>query len=279
MNIDQPTNPNTAFAIKFWGVRGQVPAPGQETYRFGGNTSCLEINVGQQRLIFDGGTGLRVLGNALLAQMPVEAHLFFTHANWDRIQGFPFFVPAFVPINSFHIHGTATHEGKSFEEKLVKQMHGPNFPVPIQVMGAKLNFQPLKAGDVVELDAVKVSSHLLHHQHQAIGYRVTYRNVSVVYATDSDVENTENRHALAELARNADLLILNTPIPYSHQADLSAWQQLLNFATDINVKQLLFSTHDPNCHDQHLEKLEATLQASYPNVKFAKEGEAIAMSA
>lgn len=275
MNIDQPTQTNTAFAIKFWGVRGQVPTPGQETYRFGGNTPCLEMDVGGNRLIFDGGTGLRVLGNALLAQMPVEAHLFFTHANWDRIQGFPFFVPAFIPGNHFHIHGTATHEGKSFEEKLVKQMHGPNFPVPIHVMGSKLEFHPLEAGDILDIGAVQISSRLLHHQHQAIGYRVTYQNIAVVYATDSDITDPENHLALQELATDADLLILNTPRDLAKNSDQSLWQPLIDFAKGIRVKKLLFSSHDPDCNDPQLEQMEATLRRSHPHLQFAKEGEVL----
>lgn len=78
------------FTVQFWGVRGSIASPGAETVRYGGNTPCVEMRVGGHRLIFDGGTGLRVLGQSLLSQMPVEAHMFFTHTHWDHIQGFPF---------------------------------------------------------------------------------------------------------------------------------------------------------------------------------------------
>jgi phosphoribosyl 1,2-cyclic phosphodiesterase len=278
VNIDQPTKTNIDFTVKFWGVRGQVPTPGQETYRFGGNTPCLEMNVAGKLLIFDGGTGLRVLGNALLSQMPVEAHLFFTHANWDRIQGFPFFVPAFVPGNHFHIYGTETQEGKTFEDKLSKQMHGPNFPVPIQVMGAKLEFHPLEPCSSFVLDDVTIETILLHIDHQALGYRVSCQNFVAVYATDSDIEHPDNRAALQQIAKNADLLIINTPIAPLDHHDLDLWQPLLQFAQDIQVKQLLFSTHDPDCQDPHLESLERKLKAHYDMLKFAKEGEIITIS-
>ncbi|WP_084176584.1 MBL fold metallo-hydrolase [[Limnothrix rosea] IAM M-220] len=279
MNIDQPTKTNTAFTAKFWGVRGQVPTPGRDTYRFGGNTPCLEINAGDQRLIFDGGTGLRMLGNALLRQMPVEAHLFFTHANWDRIQGFPFFVPAFIPGNHFHIHGTETHEGKTFEDKLSKQMHGPNFPVPIQVMGAKLEFHPLEAGDELMIDAATVKSALVHAKHQALGFRISYGDAVLVYATDSDLQEKDNRNALRELAYGADFLVLNTPVSRHHHHDMQQWQPLLEFSKEILVKHLLFSTHDPNCRDPDLETLEATLQEHHHHLHFAKEGELLTISA
>ncbi len=78
------------FTVIFWGVRGSIACPGTETVRYGGNTPCLEMRVGGHRLIFDGGTGLRVLGQSLLSQTPVNAHMLFTHTHWDHIQGFPF---------------------------------------------------------------------------------------------------------------------------------------------------------------------------------------------
>lgn len=277
MNIDQSTQIKTDFTVKFWGVRGQVPTPGKETYRFGGNTPCLEMQVGQERLIFDGGTGLRILGNSLLSQMPVEAHLFFTHANWDRIQGFPFFVPAFIPGNRFHIYGTKTEDGTTFEDKLVTQMHGPNFPVPIQVMGAKLEFHPIEAGQVLNLDGVKIESMLLHSEHQAIGFRVTHGDKAAVYATDSDIHIPESRDALTALAHDADLLVVNTPAPHLDHQDIASWQPLLSFAKETQVKRILVSSHDPDCPDPHLEALEQRLQGAYPYLQFAKEGAVIAV--
>ena len=76
------------FVVKFWGVRGSVPTPGKDTVRYGGNTSCIEMQVAGKRLIFDGGTGMRELGEELMQEMPVEAYIFFTHYHWDHIQGF-----------------------------------------------------------------------------------------------------------------------------------------------------------------------------------------------
>ena len=95
------SNPSTEFVVQFWGVRGSIPSPGQETVRYGGNTSCLEMRLGGKRLIFDGGTGLQRLGNSLLKEMPVEAYMFFTHYHWDHIQGFPFLPPLLLPATAF----------------------------------------------------------------------------------------------------------------------------------------------------------------------------------
>ena len=77
--------------ITFWGVRGSIPTPGPATVQIGGNTSCVEVRAGKAILIFDGGTGLRLLGKKLQKEVPVTAHMFFSHVHWDHIQGFPFF--------------------------------------------------------------------------------------------------------------------------------------------------------------------------------------------
>src|SRR3974390_2177977 len=80
--------------VKFWGVRGSVPSPGPETVRYGGNTSCVEVRVGNEIIILDAGTGLRILGRKLVADFgrePLNLVLLLTHTHWDHIQGLPFF--------------------------------------------------------------------------------------------------------------------------------------------------------------------------------------------
>ena len=134
------------FKINFWGVRGSIPCPGASTVRYGGNTPCVEMEVGGERLIFDGGTGLRVLGQSLLGKMPVQAHIFFSHSHWDHIQGFPFFVPAFIKGNTFKIYGAVTPNGATIKQRLNDQMLHPNFPVPLQIMQSDLQFYDLDIG-------------------------------------------------------------------------------------------------------------------------------------
>ena len=94
-NIRSIDDYTPAFTVRFWGVRGGIPTSGPNTAFYGGNTPCVELLVDNKRLIFDGGTGLRMLGEEMCDIAPVEAHLFFTHTQLDRIQGFPFFRPAF----------------------------------------------------------------------------------------------------------------------------------------------------------------------------------------
>ncbi len=269
------------FTIHFWGVRGSIPAPGGGTVRYGGNTSCVEMRVAGKRLIFDGGTGLRVLGKDLMKQMPVEAYMFFSHSHWDHIQGFPFFLPAFVPGNRFHIYGGIAPNGATMQQRLSNQMLHPNFPVPIQVMKSDLKFHDLAPGDVVTLDDITIETGPLNHPNTAIGYRVTWQGHTVVYATDTEHYPDQLDEDLLHLARDADMLIYDACFTdeeyYDEKAPRigwghSTWQAGLALAKAANVKRPVMFHHDPNHDDDFLDEVEAQVKATFANSLLAKEG-------
>lgn len=264
--------------VQFWGVRDQIATPGEDTVRYGGNTSCVEVRTGKSCLVFDGGTGLRKLGNSLLARMPVEAHIFFTHCHWDRIQGFPFFVPAFIPINHFHIYGANASNGSTFQQRLSKQMLGPNFPVPIQVMQSKLEFHDLNDLAKREIDEeVIVESCLLNDHHRSVGYRITAHGTTIVYAMSPDDCLESASSPLFEFARHADLLMLAAPRATAAGVplDLQGRDRLhgnLSLIKEVGVKQVVLSLHNPDHSDDYLDHVETQLQTLFPNLSLAREG-------
>jgi len=269
------------FVVQFWGVRGSIPAPGSETVRYGGNTSCVEMRIGGKRLIFDGGTGLRVLGKSLLKQMPVEAYMFFTHSHWDHIQGFPFFLPAFAKGNCFHIYGAIAPNGATMKQRLSDQMLHPNFPVPIQVMQSDLKFYDLFPGDVMHLDDIRIETGPLNHPNTAMGYRITWQGRTVVYATDTEHFPNRLDENLLHLARDAHMLIYDAcytdeeyydpkspKIGWGH----STWQEAIKMAKAANVKKAVIFHHDPNHSDDFLDDVEAQVQSVFENSVLAREG-------
>ncbi|NET58287.1 MAG: MBL fold metallo-hydrolase [Symploca sp. SIO2E6] len=267
--------------IQFWGVRGKISSPGKDTIRYGGNTSCVEMRLGKKRLIFDGGTGLRVLGNQLLSQMPVEAHLFFTNCHWDNIQGFPFFTPAFIPGNCFHIYGAAASNGSPMEQRLACQMQAPTFPVPIQVMQSELQFYSLTSGEKVSLDDVTVEIVSLNSLQGSMGYRVTWRGYSVIYATSRSFNHQHLDDHLLHLAHKADLLILDAPYAISAEETLNSdvldwpddiWRTGIATAEAAEVKQVVISRYNPDYDDDFLDQMEEKIQSAYPNYLLAREG-------
>jgi phosphoribosyl 1,2-cyclic phosphodiesterase len=275
------TTPSPEFVVQFWGVRGSIPAPGSETVRYGGNTSCVEMRIAGKRLIFDGGTGLRVLGKALLSQMPVEAHMFFTHSHWDHIQGFPFFVPAFVKGNCFHIYGAIAPNGASMKQRLHDQMLHPNFPVPMQVMQSDLKFHDLVPGDVMNLGDITIETGPLNHPNTAMGYRITWQGRTAVYATDTEHYPDRLDENLLHLARNANLLIYDACYTDEEYHDPKAskrgwghstWQEAVKLAKAANVQRLVIFHHDPNHSDDFLDQVESEVEVAFPSSVLAREG-------
>jgi phosphoribosyl 1,2-cyclic phosphodiesterase len=239
------------------------------------------MRVGGQHLIFDGGTGLRVLGDSLLSQMPVEAHLFFTHSHWDHIQGFPFFVPAFVQGNRFHIYGTVAPNGSTIEQRLNDQMLHPNFPVPLQIMGADLQFYNLRVRESVQMGEVLVENAPLNHPGEAVGYRVNWRGYSVAYITDTEHFPDRLDENVLALAHNANVMIYDSTYTdeeyYAESSSKigwghSTWQEAVKIAKAANVEKLVIFHHDPLHDDNFMDRVKADAARQFPNSVVAWEG-------
>jgi phosphoribosyl 1,2-cyclic phosphodiesterase len=269
------------FLIRFWGVRGSIACPGPGTVRYGGNTSCVEMRVGGQLLIFDGGTGLRVLGAKVLSEMPLEANMFFTHSHWDHIQGFPFFVPAFVPGNKFNIYGAVAPNGSTIEQRLNDQMLHPNFPVPLQIMGADLKFCDLEVGETVQIQDVTVENALLNHPGESVGYRVSWGGHAAAYITDTEHYPNRLDENVLWLCRDADVIIYDatyTDEEYDHPKTSkkgwghSTWQEAVKVAKAANVKQLVIFHHDPLHDDSFMDGIASDTAEVFPESVVAQEG-------
>ncbi|MDJ0735781.1 MAG: MBL fold metallo-hydrolase [Nostocaceae cyanobacterium] len=269
------------FTVHFWGVRGSIPCPGSPTVRYGGNTPCVEMQVGGKRLIFDGGTGLHVLGQSLLSKMPIEAHLFFTHSHWDHIQGFPFFTPGFVPGNTINIYGAISPDGATIEQRLNDQMLHPNFPVPLQIMKSNLDFRNVKPGEPIHIDDITVETAPLNHPGEAVGYRVNWRGGAAAYITDTEHYADHLDQNVLWLARQADILIYDSTytdeeyynpkspkIGWGH----STWQEAVKVAQAAGVKTLVIFHHDPSHGDEFLDNVGKQAKAKLPGAIMAREG-------
>lgn len=269
------------FVVRFWGVRGLIATPNSNTHRYGGNTACIEIDVAGKHLIFDGGTGLRVLGKAWQQQQEsVEAHLFFTNCQSNHIQGFPFFAPAFVANNSFHIYGTAASNGASIKQSLCDQMLQPHFPYPLHVMQSELQFYNLTPGSEVKLDDVTITTELINHTQRSVGYRITKEKYSVAYVTDLHKKiDAAERQRILKIIQNADLLIANAtynpPGAYNHESNDVHWQTAVDLASSAGVQQLVISQHHPDDTDDFLDQVQLEVQSTFPKALLACEGLAL----
>jgi len=268
--------------ITFWGVRGSIPSPGPSTMEIGGNTSCVEVRAGKAILIFDGGTGLRLLGKKLVKEGgPITAHMFFSHVHWDHIQGFPFFEPAFVKGNEFHLYG-GNNVSRTLEETLQGQMDHPNFPVDLAAMGAKMTFCDLPEGGKVDIDdgqggSVRVTTARGNHPQGVFAFRVEHAGKIVVYATDTEHYEGRIDDKLAALAKNADVFIYDsqyTPEEYEAKRGWghSTFEEGVKLAKLSGVKRLVLFHHDPTQNDAAVREKEKRAQTLFQGVVAAYEG-------
>ena len=254
--------------ITFWGTRGSIPAPGPDTTRYGGNTSCVEVRLDNGTLIvFDAGTGIRALGNALMAQsQPVKMYLFLSHMHWDHIMGLPFFSPAYTPGTEICILGP--HGGlSSLEQSICDQMKTPFYPVPMHIMAANLRFMELTDGSVVDLPGAKVEVSVLNHPGRTLGYRLIADDSVLVYATDNEPfgKLPASQHLVCpsrilSLAHHADLLIQDaqyTPDEYSRYVGWghSTYLDALHIAHDAAVERVVLFHHDPSRSDADIDQI------------------------
>jgi phosphoribosyl 1,2-cyclic phosphodiesterase len=277
------SNLSGEFFVQFWGVRGLIPTPASNTSCYGGNTACVEMHVAGKRLIFDGGTGLRILGKTWQKlQQPLEAHLFFTNSQSNRIQGFPFFAPAFIAENCFHIYGTAASNGASIKQCLCDQMLQPHFPYPLQVMQSELQFYNLTPNREVKLDDVTITVALINQTQRSVGYRVAWQQYSVAYITDLHKNADEvERERILQFIKGVDLLIANAtytpPTAHNHDSANLHWQTAVSVAQAADVKRLVISHHHPDDEDYFLDQVQVEIKSIFPEVLLAREGLVLAV--
>jgi len=256
--------------VRFWGVRGSIPAPGPRTVRYGGNTPCVELTINGELFIIDAGTGIRELGFDLMkraAGAPIQGRLFIGHTHWDHIQGFPFFTPLFLPTTKFEVygmHGTSS----SFKDVLAGQMHPTYFPLQLKDLGAKPEFHEMTGP--VQAGPVKVTYHFLNHPGITVGYRFEYDGKVVSYISDHEPYGSLNVKgefsdkedaAIARFVAGSDLLICEAQYTSEEYRVKRGWghstfADVLDLAQKAGVKRMALFHHDP-LHDD--AKLDARL--------------------
>jgi phosphoribosyl 1,2-cyclic phosphodiesterase len=275
-----------AMQIRFWGVRGSVPSPGPDTALVGGNTSCVELVCGDDRIVLDAGTGLRGLGQALLAETKtrgksVDATMLLSHYHWDHIQGLPFFVPVYLRESALTIVGAGS--SGVIREALERQMSAPVFPVKLDDAGARIATREVKVGDVFEVGraGVTVRAGRGNHPGGVVAWRIEHAGASVVYATDTEHYACVDP-ALHKLAEGADVLIYDaqyTPEEYAAKVGWghSTYVAGAELAAAAGVGRYVLFHHDPARSDAGVADLERRAQALFPRTIAAREGLVLAV--
>jgi phosphoribosyl 1,2-cyclic phosphodiesterase len=252
--------------LTFWGVRGSIPAPGPATVRYGGNTSCVSLRAkGGGLIVLDCGTGARNLGMSLMdgpfGRGRGEASILLSHAHWDHIQGFPFFVPLYQPGNRFRIFGRA-QSSAMLEGILEGQMAPQYFPVQtLKNMGAGIEISAVEEGVPFQVSGCTVRAHTNPHGRAgALAFRIEEDGRSVVYASDAGYGAGGPPAASIDLYRGADVLIHDatyTPEDGRRYADrgFSSVEDAVSAAIAAGVRRLVLTHYDQDYTDADVDAL------------------------
>jgi phosphoribosyl 1,2-cyclic phosphodiesterase len=284
---------NPIAKLSFWGVRGSTPTVDPATWRYGGNTPCLELVAPDgSHIILDCGTGLRTLGSRWSngepdAARPEETHIMVTHYHWDHIQGLPFFSPLYVEKNQFQFYSfRSKFLGRdSLRQVFETQMALPYFPVDFSAMSARRKFREVEGGESFAIGNNKVVTRWLNHPQGCLGFRVETPAGVVVYATDNEPGDAKLDKGLRELADGADIFINDAQFTPTQLATTrkgwghSSWKEGVKLAREMNAKTLVLFHHDPDSTDRMVDELLRQAREEFDSVFAASEGMVITLGA
>lgn len=272
------------FQVRFWGVRGSIACPGEDTLRYGGNTSCLEVRCGEHLLIFDCGTGMRELGKQLVSgesgalAAPVDADLFLSHTHLDHIFGLPFFRPVYHADTKLRIWSGHLQPETPVRDVLGAMMVAPLFPVPIENLHADITYNDFTAGETLApKPGVTLHTTPLNHPEGATGYRIEYGGKSVCYVTDTEHVPGQPDGRILALIEGADIVIYDATytddeFPQYQEWGHSTWQEGARLCNAAGVKTYVVFHHNPDHDDAVMDGIADAVARICPGAIVAREG-------
>jgi phosphoribosyl 1,2-cyclic phosphodiesterase len=198
--------------VTFWGTRGSIAVPGRDTALYGGNTTCLEVDLQSgSKVIIDAGTGIRALGERLAAtEKRTDIHLLITHIHWDHILGFPFFAPIHEPSSRILIDGFHTCM-KGLRYMFDNKMVDGFFPIQFDALKAEIRYLDRLSKGSLEIDDTVIDRIPLQHPQGGFGFRFREGKRSLVFVTDNELRTDARAGSTPEeyaaFCRDADILI------------------------------------------------------------------------
>jgi len=270
--------------VRLWGTRGSVAAPGPDTARYGGNTSCVEVRGPEGTvLVLDAGTGIRALGKSLGATVK-RIDVLLTHLHMDHLQGLGFFAPLYDRDVETHLWGPASTT-LDLRARLMRYLSPPLFPVHLRDL-PRLVVHDLPAGPF-EVGEFRILADRICHPGFTVGYRVATSTATLAYLSDHEPALGVPRFPMEAdwtsgyaLARDVDLLVHDAQYSLREYPDHVGWghsaiDHALAFAQLARVKHLVTFHHDPAHDDDEIDRLthEATARAGVScTVTAAAEG-------
>lgn len=274
----------------FYGVRGSIATPGIETVRYGGNTSCLHVELDDgSQLVIDAGTGIRKLGDRL-ADSDEPLTLLFSHHHWDHIQGLPFFRPIYQDGRKIRLLSAFLARNEAMA--VLDQMIDPHFPVSGENLQADISVLELDAEREIRIGDALIRACPTNHPGGGAAYRINTASGSLAYVTDNELfppgKPATSYEEWTAFLGNVDVLIHDAMYTASELEQAHGWghtsiDQALKLGCDCHAGRLVLFHHDPSRTD---DQLDAILEESRQwiadrdcrcSVSLAKEGETLVL--
>ncbi|HEU4563963.1 MAG TPA: MBL fold metallo-hydrolase [Gemmatimonadaceae bacterium] len=275
------------LSVRLWGTRGSVPSPGAGTVRYGGNTSCVEVRGPEGgTIILDAGTGIRELGDALLARdggRGVDVDLLLTHLHWDHIQGLPFFAPLYERGTRLRVWA-APADGEAAHERVLRRLMAPTvFPVGFEEAGATVEF-PVVPATSWTLRGCEIDHMRVWHPGGALGYHLHAPGVrGFVFIPDNELRAANaapgGRERIVRFCAGARVLLHDSTYTAEEYERRVGWGHstvgdALALALEAGVERLILFHHAPERRDDEVDALLDECRA-----EIARRGNALEIEA
>jgi phosphoribosyl 1,2-cyclic phosphodiesterase len=278
--------------VTIWGCRGSLATPSPDTLRYGGNTSCLEVELANgSLLVLDAGTGIRRLGQKLERGNVRRIQLFLTHLHLDHVEGLRFFEPLWDDGVEVDIWGPPSPVS-SLRERVARAFSPPLFPIEIAEVPARVTFNDVPREQWV-VDGATLRAEAIMHPGPTLGYRIESGDAALAYLPDHEpalLGSISDRSADwisgASLAAGANVLVHDAQFSQDEYAQRVGWghssyEDAIAFGQAVGAEKLVLFHHDPNHDDGWLDESEQRAQLlTGPNgtaALLAREGMALAV--
>lgn len=264
--------------IKFWGTRGSIPVPGQDTIKYGGNTSCIQISNENDFIVIDAGTGIRELGKKIIENEKLkEIKIFISHTHWDHIQGLPFFAPLYEKDYKIKIFTNRTKDDNN-NKILDYQLNPDFFPVIRKDLKAEIEFIHIDEKNPVETGNFLVSAEKVHHLNDALAFKIEAGEKSIVYMPDNEIYSKKesnkiklndiklNNFELIKFCKNVDCLVHDCMYSFKDSMNKRGWGHsdnisLAYFSILTEIKNLILFHYEPDYSDSDIDKMVAETES------------------
>lgn len=247
--------------VKFWGTRGSTPVPGKDTILYGGNTTCLEIDLaGGKKVIIDAGTGIRALGSEFESYgNAIDLYLLITHIHWDHVFGFPFFLPIYKSSTRILVDGYRQCM-KGLRYSFDNKMGDGFFPIRFEELNADIRFIDTLSNDCLEIDGTVIDSVPLRHPQGGLGFRFREGDKTLIFLTDNELDDKRSFIRYVGFCEGADVLIHDSHYMPEEIADHRGWGHsdylsAIDLALKAHVKKLILFHHAPERKDSDVIKM------------------------